>query len=813
MRTTQALGIALGLATSLALAAPVAGQSFEDSVKPLVRESCARCHGVRTTTPLNLVDLGYDLADHETFKTWEKVYERLERGEMPPATAPQPDQALVEPVLASLETALTGANLAARGEQRTSLRRLTRLEYGYTIADLLQVDEAIGSELATLLPAEADSGGFDTVAASQSMSPLHVQSYLAAADRALDAALVVGPPPATQHRVIDYTKSMVLAGLENCDFLACGAILRQEDGFATFSDISATFMFHSLSEGFAVAYPGRYRVSLEGYTFQADTPVTMAIYQGRMVGTSASLDVLVGQMDLVGDEPGTLTVTPFMRPGDLVTPTLADHDFPPGDTPDGYFVPERHVRDYPGEGIVMKTMTIEGPLFDTWPPPSTRALLTGLAFDADGEVVLSKAPYEHVVEIVERFAARAFRRPLEPDELKAYAELAEPLLAEGRPFIDAVRVPLRAILSAPPFLYHETSPGELDDFALATRLSYFLWRSMPDDVLLARAGEGRLSDPTVLAAEVDRMLDDPRTERFVRDFAGQAFRLYELRATSPDPALYPEYDDRLAQAMERETELFLAELVAADGPASSLVDADFTFVNRRLAEHYGIEGIDGQQMRKVALSADSVRGGLLTQASVLKITANGTSTSPIPRGNYVLGNVLGQHPPPPPPGVAGLEPDTRGTTTIREQLDAHRSNAVCASCHRKIDPPGFALESFDPIGGFREQYRVSGGSTTFQGVNVPQPYELGPPVDTTGVTPQGAAFSGIREYKRLLLDGALDQIAHHLASQLVVFSTGAEVEFADRHGVEEIVAATRNHGYTIRLMIHEVVQSDLFRSN
>ena len=804
--------VALAL-VALAAAGTAAAQSFEDAVKPLVRGSCVRCHGVRTVTPLNLVDLEFDLLDHDTFKTWEKVYGRLERGEMPPASAPQPAQALVDTALASLKRALVDANLAARGGQRTPLRRLTRLEYGYTIQDLLHVDEAIGAELATLLPAEADSGGFDTVAANQSMSPLHVRSYLEAADRALDAALVVGPPPAVQHHHIDYAKSRGLFGLSDCDFLACGAILKQDDGYATFSQISATFMFHSLSEGFGVAYPGRYTVSVDAYPYQADTPVTLTMYRGSKPGAAASLDELIGELDLVGDTPRTLTVTPFLRPGDLVVPNLSDHDQPPNDSPDSYFVPEKHVRDYAGEGIVMKSMTIDGPLLDTWPPRSTRELLTGVEFDENGEVQLSKAPAEHVVEVVERFATRAFRRPLQQGELEAYASLAEAPLADGRPFIEAVRVPLRAILSAPPFLYQAGAPGELDDFALATRLSYFLWRSLPDETLFELASAGQLSDPSVLARQVDRMLDDQKTERFVNDFAGQAFRLYELRATSPDPELYPEYDDRLAQAMEREIELFLAELIAADEGVGSLIDTDFTFLNRRLAEHYGVPGVDGQQMRKVALPADSPRGGLLTQAAIHKITANGTTTSPIPRGNFVLANLLGQPAPPPPAGVSALEPDTRGTTTIREQLDAHRKSPVCANCHRTIDPPGFALESFDPIGGFRERYRVSGGMMTFDGNTYPAPYQQGAPVDASGVTPAGDAFSDIEEYKALLLDREIDQVARHLVSQLLVYATGAEIEFADRDGVERILDAVREHGYPVRRMIHEVVKSDIFRSN
>ena len=231
------------------------------------------------------------------------------------------------------------------------------------------------------------------------------------------------------------------------------------------------------------------------------------------------------------------------------------------------------------------------------------------------------------------------------------------MLAEGRPFIEAVRVP--------PFLYQAGAPGTLDDYALATRMSYFLWRSLPDETLFKLASAGELSDSPELERQIDRMLDDPKSQRFINDFAGQAFRLYELRATSPDPALYPEYDDRLAQAMERETQLFLAELIASDAGVGGLIDADFTFVNRRLAEHYGIAGIKDMQMRKVPLPPDSPRGGLLTQASIHKITANGTTTSPIPRGNFVLSNLLGQ-PAPPPPGVGTVEPDTRGTTTIRE---------------------------------------------------------------------------------------------------------------------------------------------------
>ena len=576
------------------------------------------------------------------------------------------------------------------------------------------------------------------------MSPLHVRAYLDAADRALDAAIALGPRPSTERRTIEYVQSPGLEFIRNAEFLGGGAVKKLDDGYATFSEITSTFLLHSRSEGYSVPRPGRYRVAVEAYAYQAETPVTLTLYRGSSQGAAASLDELIGAFDLVGDAARTVEVTPFLRPGDLISPALADADAPPYDNPDTYFQPDKNVRDYTGEGIALKSMTIEGPLIDTWPPASTRQLLAGVAFDEAGEVRLTKDPYDHVVDIVAAFGPRAFRRPLHEGELEAYASLAEPLLADGRPFIEAVRVPLRAILSAPPFLYHGGEPGALDDFGLATRLSYFLWRSRPDAELLGLAGEGRLSDPKVLAQQVDRMLDDGKNERFVKDFAGQAFRLYELQATAPDAALYPEYDDRLGQAIAQETELFLAELIAGDHGVGSLIDADFTFVNRRLAEHYGLPGVAGQQMRRVTLPADSPRGGLLTQASVLKVTANGTTTSPVPRGNFVLANLLGQPAAPPPAGVEGLEPDTRGTTTIREQLDAHRSNPVCASCHRVIDPPGFALESFDPIGGFRTHYRATGGELNFGGFTVPAPFTEGPAVDPSGVTPAGTPSRGSR---------------------------------------------------------------------
>ena len=788
---------------------PGEAETFFEGVAPLVDRSCVRCHGGRTATPLSIPRLSQDLSDAKTFRTWQRIHDRIANGEMPPPEAPKPEAELIEAALASLKTALTSANLESRGGQRVPLRRLTRLEYAYTIQDLLQVDEAAAMELSQALPAEADSGGFDTVAANQSMSPLHVRSYIEAADGALDEAIKIGPRPASGRREIAYADSTYLTYMSKAEILGGGIIKMLDDAAVMFFDGGATYLMHSETEGYNVPYAGRYRATIEGWAYQADTPVTLTLYRGTKQAAAAALEEMLLSYDLIGETPRTVQVETYLRPNDILAPSLADAeriDYT------NYYAPEHTVENYKGEGIALRSMTIEGPLFESWPPPSARELLVGVEFDDEGGLRLTKAPYEHIVDIVARFAPLAFRRPLVEGELEAYASLAQPMLEDARPFIDAVRVPLRAILSAPPFLFQAGDPGRLDDFALASRLSYFLWRSMPDGELLATAADGNLSDPATFASQVDRLLDDPKAERFIKDFAGQAFRLYELNATSPDASLYPEYDDRLGKAMAQETQLFLAELIAEDHGVGRLIDADFTFLNRRLAEHYGVPGIEGQHMRKVKLPPDSARGGLITQASIHKITANGTITSPIPRGNFVLANLLGQPAPPPPESVNALEPDTRGATTIREQLAKHRNEPVCNSCHRVIDPPGFALESFDPIGGFRTRYRAAGGEgTTPDGYTYPLPYKQGLPVDATGVTADGESFAGIKEYKRLL-GRDVEQVARHFVSQLLVYSTGAEIEFADRDGVERVVAQVADTGYPFRTMIHEVTQSDLFRS-
>ena len=417
-----------------------------------------------------------------------------------------------------------------------------------------------------------------------------------------------------------------------------------------------------------------------------------------------------------------------------------------------------------------------------------------------------------MAQIARELAPRAFRRPPVDGELESFVDLARPAIQDGRPFLSALRVTLRAMLSSPQFMIFAGKPGRLNDDALANRLSYFLWKSMPDAELFALAGKNRLSDPGVLAGQVDRMLDDKKAARFITDFLGQWLRLYQVDATSPDEKLYPEYDELLGNAVRREPGLFFTELVRENLSLTNLVDSEFAFLNRRLAEHYRIPGVAGQHFRKVTLPKNSPRGGMLTQAAILKTTANGTVTSPVTRGNFVLTSILGTPPSPPPPTVGSIEPDTRGKTTIRQILAAHRDNETCNKCHREIDPPGFALESFDPIGGFRTKYRANKSSQVgFFGFLNANSYTTGPAVDASGVTADGKKFSGIREFKTLLLADK-EQIARHFVSQLVVYSTGGEIQFADRDSIEAILDRTRKSDFPVRTIIHEVVQSPLFRN-
>jgi hypothetical protein len=429
--------------------------------------------------------------------------------------------------------------------------------------------------------------------------------------------------------------------------------------------------------------------------------------------------------------------------------------------------------------------------------------------------VVSENPQKDAERLLRKFMTRAYRSPVAEGHVKRFLALFHDQFGQGFGFGKSMLSTYTAVLSSPGFIFTDEKAGRLDDYALASRLSFFLWNSPPDETLSTLAAKGQLRQPNVLRAQTERLLSDPKASRFVEAFTDYWLDLRKIDDTSPSTTLYNDYelDDPLKLAAIAETRLFVMEMLQADLPARNIVDSDFTFLNERLATHYGIPGVKGASMRKVTLPKDSVRGGLLTQASVLKVTANGTTTSPVLRGYWITERIMGSQIPPPPP-VASVEPDIRGAVTLRQQLEKHRNNASCASCHSKMDPPGFALESFDVMGGWRDRYRaVKEGVKPEIGFGFsgqPFAFYYALPVDCAGELPDGRAFKDVREFRRLLLQDELP-IARNLTKQLTIYATGAPVRFSDREQIERIVQRSHSHQFGLRTIVHEIVQSDLFQ--
>ena len=397
--------------------------------------------------------------------------------------------------------------------------------------------------------------------------------------------------------------------------------------------------------------------------------------------------------------------------------------------------------------------------------------------------------------------------------LLPYYELFEQELNKQTTADEALRTALVALLCSPDFLYLREMGPNLNDFEVANRLSYFLSRSSPDAELLRLAHEGALNNDNELIRQVDRLMADERFERFVLDFSDSWLQLADINFTNPDGKLYPEYDPYLQWSLLTETRTYLRYLLETNRDVSELVESRFAMLNERLAEHYGMEEVAGPNIRKVDLSPDSVRGGLLAQGSILKVSANGTNTSPVVRGAWVTERIMGLSVPPPPPGIPGVEPDIRGASTLRELLDKHRSLDSCNGCHRLIDPPGFALECFDPIGGFRDQFRSTdlGERVTKEILGRKVQYKLGPKVDSSGELLNGERFANYVEFRRLMADKR-KLLSKALATKLLTFATGREMGFSDREEIDRIAEKGIESGNGIRDLVKLVVCSEIFRS-
>lgn len=756
---------------------------------------CEKCHsGAKPKGRFAVASLSDNFTDKKNREHWLAVLEQLKNGEMPPKEKPRPPEQELHAVMEWISTRSASAeNTRRETEGRVVMRRLNRAEYANTVRDLLGVEV----DLADLLPPDTSTNGFDNNAELLHTSSYLMRSYLDVADRVLEEAIANEPQPWILKKRFDIR--------EEKSVKATGSVYRHtDDGVAIFAAWESANIRVTMWN-FRSHVRGRYRFRISGYGFQSEgKPITFRVTAGTL--KEVTEEHLIDYFAVPADKPTVIEFTEQLEPENRIRilatglPAL-----PPA-------VEKVGADKYTGPGLVIQWVDVEGPLLESWPPPSHKAIFGDLKQERvapERFEVASRQPMADAERILREFARRAFRRSVTDDDIKPFLARVKSKLDQKYTFEQAMRVGLKGVLVSPDFLFLREKAPKLDDFALASRLSYFLWSSMPDETLFQLAAANKLHEPAVLREQVERLLSDPKAKAFNTNFTGQWLSLRAIDATLPDRTLYPEYDDILKTAMLKETSLFFEEVLKNDLPLTNFANSDFTFLNARLAKHYGIPGIEGMEMRKVALPPGSHRGGLLTMGSVLKVTANGTTTSPIIRGSWVLERILGTPPPKPPPDVEAIEPDIRGATTIREQLEKHRNVESCASCHRKIDPPGFALESFDVIGGWRDHYRAltNGGEKDAQGRRV----RPGPAVDPGDALPDGRGFKNIDDYKKLILEDK-DQLARNLAEKLLAYGTGAAPTHADKPQIEAIVTRLRDKNYGFKALIHEVVQSTLFQS-
>jgi hypothetical protein len=831
-------------------------------VAALIDQHCADCHdGDEKKGGLDFNTLPFSPGDARNFDLWVKIRDRVESGEMPPKKRERPAAPEISSFLTAVDRALVAAEssrLAAEG--RATQRRLNRYEYENAVRDLLG---APWLQIRDSLPEDGEAHRFNKIGEALDVSHVQMARYLAAADYALRQVMAadVNRPvtKTTRYYARDqrsFTGAMKFSVFNTAPERATFPVL----GFGPQPEVRAgkapitvgaadpaTRELEAVGvpagnyeplepkfNGFKAPSSGRYKLRMNAYS----------VWIGPTKSEPGKPDRwYIPDLDKVsmGRRPEPVTVYSEIPPRQLrrlgafdATPEPSAHEMDvwllAGETirPDA----ARLFRSRPGAGrwqnplaekdgqpgVAFRWLEVEGPIVDQWPSAGHRLMFGDLPLrkaKTGGVEVVSTQPAADVRRLMSGFLDCAYRRPVGREEVERFAAVADGILKGGASFADAMIAGYTAVLCSPEFVCLHEAPGKLDDHALAARLAFFLTNSSPDDELRRLAAAGKLHQPAVLRAQTERLLAGPKARQFTDAFLDYWLDLRRIVATAPDSNLYPDYylDDLLSESALEESQLFFAELLRADLPARHLVASDFAMLNERLAVHYGLPSVEGVAVRRVPLPPDSVRGGVLTQAAVLKVTANGTTTSPVVRGAWMMERVLGQKPPPPPASVPAIEPDIRGASTIRQQLEKHRTQESCAACHVKIDPPGFALENFDVMGAWRDRYRASGDGTP------PAPgigkggqkfaFHYGLPVDASGVMPDGRPFADIREFKLRVLDHE-DQIARNLVRQLVTYATGSPVRFADRARVEAILQQAKTAGYPVRQLVHGIVQSDLF---
>ena len=736
-----------------------------------IRRYCVACHNGRTLTAglaLDDVDLA-QVGDHA--ELWEEVVRKLRAGLMPPAGRPRPDEATYDRVATWLETELDAAAAASPNPGRTqTFHRLNRAEYRNAVRDVL----GITVDVEELLPADSASYGFDNIAGVLRVSESLMERYLTAARRIGRAAVGTTPPTAVART---YTVSPALPQDDHVEGLPYG----------TRGGALITHRF-PLDAEYVL------RVDVSRVSGGAQIEVTI---DGERVELFRMLQGLPS-LDIDGNEVGdNLEVRLPVAAGPreigvafLKTPALLS------ETPRRLFLnPTVSRRELP----YLRSVTVTGP-FDAAGPgdtPARQRLFVCRPADADEEAACADT-------ILATLARRAWRRPVDDADLEIL-RIAFAAGREGGGFEAGIERALQQLLVSPEFLFRvEADPADapaaaggnyrIRDLELASRLSFFLWSSVPDDELLDAAAAGRLSDSAELGRQVRRMLADDRARALTDNFVGQWLQLRNLEAARPSQVLFADFDDGLRQAFRRETELFFESIVREDRSVLDLLGADYTFVNDRLARHYGIPHVQGSHFRRVPVSGH--RGGLLGQGSILTITSHPVRTSPVFRGRWILTNILGTPPPDPPPNVPAL-PDRAGayadrTPSMRERMAAHRDNPACASCHAMIDPLGFGLERFDPVGRLRD---------------VDEQHQ---PIDASGVLPDGTAFDDVPGLRAALL-ARPDRFVGTLTEKLLTYALGRGLEPYDMPAVRRIVRAAADEEYRLSAVVLGIVESLPFR--
>ena len=740
----------------------------------VVTQYCVTCHNDRLKTANLDLDTLITRPLEDQAEAWERVVRKLRARQMPPAGRPRPDEATYDAVVASLESALDRMAAAHPSPGRTeTFRRLTRTEYRNAIRDLLALD----LDLSDLLPRDESSQGFDNITVTD-LSPTLLERYVSAADRI--SRLAVGRPLSSPD-----VETVTMKPDRTQEWHVDGLPVGTRGGTL----INHTFPLDGDYE-IAIRLTRDRDEQVEGLREPHEVELLLdrervrlfTVVPPRHVGDHSDVDRHLAIRLPVTAGPHQIGVTFLKQPWAVLETDRQPYDV--------HFNVYRHPRVQPG----VYEVSISGPFDATGPgntPSRDRIFVCRPHVEQEEEACAG--------QVVDTLMRRAYRRLVtkrDRDEILEFYRLGRP---EG--FEAGIEMALSAILVSPEFLFRVErdpagiapgTPYQISDVELASRLSFFLWSSLPDDELLELATEGTLSQPDVLEQQVRRMLADDRSRTLLTNFVGQWLHLRNLESATPDMRLFPDFDDNLRQAMRRETELFLEQVIREDRSVLELLSADYTYLNERLARHYGIRHVYGSWFRRVPLDEESRRGGLLRQGSILTVTSYNTRTSPVIRGHWVLENLLGVPPPPPPPNVPPLEEKTvDGSLSVRERLMEHRANPPCSGCHSLMDPVGFSLENFDAIGRWRDT-------------------EAGRPIDATGSFPGGAAFDGVAGLEQTLLARS-DLFVTTLVEKLMTYALGRGVEYFDAPAVRRIARDARGQQLRFSSLILGIVSSHPFQ--